>query len=155
MPVPAAAAPDSAPSKRDAYAAFRSPEYRCYTVANFASSIGRQMLGVAIGYGIFQSTHSATALGLVGLMGALPIIFLSIPAGIATDRWNRIWIVVATQVLNVLSSIGLVILALDSVTVPVGACPGAAGLTAWSTRITAPAKMKRQKTTIPTRRHGP
>ena len=126
MPVPAPAAPDSAPSKRDPYAAFRSPEYRCYSVANFASSIGRQMLGVAIGYGIFQSTHSATALGLVGLMGALPIIFLSIPAGIATDRWNRLSIVVATQTLNVLSSIGLVILALDSVIIPpVGPLPAA------------------------------
>jgi MFS family permease len=126
MPVPAPAAPDSAPLKRDPYAAFRSPEYRCYTVANLASSIGRQMLGVAIGYGIFQSTHSATALGLVGLMAALPIIFLSIPAGIATDRWNRIWIVVSTQVLNVLSSIGLVILSLDRVTVPlVGPLPAA------------------------------
>jgi MFS family permease len=126
MPVPAPAAPDSAPSKRDAYAAFRSPAYRCYSVANFASSIGRQMLGVAIGYGIFQSTHSATALGLVGLMGALPIIFLSIPAGITTDRWNRISIVLATQMLNALSSIGLVILALDSVTIPlVGPLPAA------------------------------
>jgi len=126
MPVPAPAAPDSAPSKRDPYAAFRSPEYRCYSVANFASSIGRQMLGVALGYGIFQSTHSATALGLVGLMGALPIIFLSIPAGVATDRWDRISIVVSTQILNVLSSIGLVILTLDSVTVPlVGPLPAA------------------------------
>ena len=76
------------------------------------------MLGVALGYGIYQRTHSATALGLVGLMGALPIILLSIPAGITTDRWDRKAIVLATQVLNILSSLGLVFLTLESVTVP-------------------------------------
>ncbi len=76
------------------------------------------MLGVAIGYEVFQRTHSKTALGLIGLMGALPIILLSIPAGIAADRMNRKVIVLATQLLSALTSIGLTLLALEHVFIP-------------------------------------
>jgi MFS family permease len=116
------AAPQDAPNpslpRRDAYAAFRSPAYRGYAIGNFVSSLGRQMLGVAIGYEVFQRTHSATALGLVGLMGALPIIFLSIPAGIAADRLDRKLIVLATQLLSALTSVGLTLLALQHIQVP-------------------------------------
>ena len=104
--------------KRDPYAAFRSPDYRCYVVGNLISSFGRQVLGIAIGYEIFQRTHSATALGLVGLMGALPIVFLSIPAGLAADRWNRKTIILATQLVTMLASIGLTVLALQHLAVP-------------------------------------
>jgi MFS family permease len=111
-------APSPAPAKRDAYAAFRSPAYRDYAISSFVSNLGRQMLGVALGYEIFQRTHSATALGLVGLVGALPIIFLSIPAGIAADRFNRKAIILITQVLSALTSIGLTILALEHVSIP-------------------------------------
>lgn len=110
--------PSPAPAKRDAYAAFRSPAYRDYAVSSFVANLGRQMLGVALGYEIFQRTHSATALGLVGLMGAVPIIFLSIPAGIAADRLNRKTIILVTQLLSMLTSIGLTILALEHVAVP-------------------------------------
>lgn len=110
--------PSPAPAKRDAYAAFRSPAYRGYAVSSFVANLGRQMLGVALGYEIFQRTHSATALGLVGLMGAVPIIFLSIPAGIAADRLNRKAIILVTQLLTMLTSIGLTILALEHVAVP-------------------------------------
>ena len=76
------------------------------------------MLGVAIGYEIYQRTHSKTALGLVGLMGALPIILLSIPAGIAADRLNRKTLILATQLLTALTSIGLVALAIGHSAVP-------------------------------------
>jgi MFS family permease len=110
--------PSPAPVKRDAYAAFRSPDYRNYAISGFVANLGRQMLGVALGYEIFQRTHSATALGLVGLMGALPIIFLSIPAGITADRLNRKAIILATQLLSALTSIGLTVLALEHVAMP-------------------------------------
>lgn len=110
--------PSPAPAKRDAYAAFRAPAYRDYAISSFVANLGRQMLGVALGYEIFQRTHSATALGLVGLMGAVPIIFLSIPAGIAADRFNRKAIILFTQLLSALTSVGLTVLALEHVAVP-------------------------------------
>ena len=118
MPTAPTDVPSPAPAKRDAYAAFRAPAYRSYAISSFITNLGRQMLGVALGYEIFQRTHSATALGLVGLMGALPIIFLSIPAGIAADRFNRKAIVLLTQLLSALTSVGLTILALEHVSIP-------------------------------------
>jgi MFS family permease len=118
MPEAPQDAPHPALPTRDAYAAFRSPAYRAYASSGFVSMLGRQMLGVALGYEIFQRTHSATALGLVGLMGALPIVFLSIPAGIVADRFNRKVIVLATQAIVVFTSICLVALALEHVAIP-------------------------------------
>src|SRR5580693_1641397 len=126
MPTAQTDAPPPAPAKRDAYAAFRSPAYRSYAISSFVANLGKQMLGVALGYEIFQRTHSATALGLVGLMGALPIIFLSIPAGIAADRLNRKGILLTMQLLSALTSVGLTVLALKHVAVPAIA-PLAAG----------------------------
>jgi MFS family permease len=118
MPNASPDVPSPAPAKRDAYAAFRAPAYRSYAISSFVSNLGRQMLGVALGYEIFQRTHSATALGLVGLMGALPIILLSIPAGIAADRLNRKAIILVNQLLSALTSVGLTVLALEHVSVP-------------------------------------
>lgn len=106
------------PSAHDPYAAFRFPAYRNYWIGGFVSVIGRQMLAVAVGYEIFQRTHSATALGLVGLAGALPVIFLSLPAGQAADRFRRKNILLITQALLVLSSIALMFLSLRHETVP-------------------------------------
>lgn len=51
----------------DPYAALRIPNYRDYLAGSFLSSIGRQAMSVAIGWEIYQWTHSATALGLVGI----------------------------------------------------------------------------------------
>lgn len=126
MPEAPQDAPLPALPRRDAYAAFRSPAYRNYTTSSFIGMLGRQMLGVALGYEIFQRTHSATALGLVGLMGALPIIFFSIPAGLAADRLNRKAIILAAQAVSIFTSLGLVALALEHVSVPALA-PLAAG----------------------------
>ncbi len=118
MPEAPQDAPLPALPRRDAYAAFRSVSYRSYAISGFISMLGRQMLGVALGYEIFQRTHSATALGLVGLMGALPIIFLSIPAGIFADRFNRKAIILLAQALSIVTSIALVVLALEHVAIP-------------------------------------
>ncbi len=118
MPEAPQDAPLPALPRHDAYAAFRSPSYRSYATSGFISMLGRQMLGIALGYEIFQRTHSATALGLVGLMGALPIIFLSIPAGIAADRLNRKAIILTAQFVAMLTSLALVVLALEHVAVP-------------------------------------
>ncbi len=72
------------------------------------------MLGVAISYEVFRRTHSATALGLIGLAGALPVIFLALPAGQAADRFNRRNIIVVTQALGFLTSAGLVLVSMHA-----------------------------------------
>lgn len=109
---------DAAPAERDAYAAFRNPAYRSYSIGNFIAVLGRQMLGLAIGYEVFQRTRSATALGLVGLAGALPVILLALPAGQLADRLPRKAIIIGTQFLSLLTSLGLAWLARHAGTAP-------------------------------------
>lgn len=105
-------------ASHDPYAAFRFPGYRNYWIGGFISVIGRQMLAVAVGYEVFQRTRSATALGLVGLAGALPVILFSLPAGQAADRFRRKAILLVTQALLVTSSAVLVWLSLNHDAVP-------------------------------------
>ncbi len=115
MSGPADSAP---PAPRDAYLAFRNPGYRLYSVGNFISVIGRQMLGVAISLEVFHRTKSATALGLIGLASALPVIFLALPAGQLADRFNRRRIIIITQILGALTSVGLTIVSVRVDIVP-------------------------------------
>lgn len=111
-------APNPALPTRDAYAAFRSPSYRAYAISGLISILGKQMMAMALAYEIYERTHSKTALGLVGLMGALPIILLSIPAGVAVDRLSRKGILIATQIAVIFTSLGLALLAFEHVAIP-------------------------------------
>jgi len=110
-------ATDPAPPA-DPYAAFRIDGYRRYSLGYFVSVIGRQMLSVAVGYELFQRTHSATALGLVGLMGALPVILMALPAGHVADRFNRKTILVISSAVSVLASLALTWLSIAHARVP-------------------------------------
>jgi len=80
---------DSPEAQRDPYAALREPDYRRFLIGNTLSNIGRQALGLAASWQIYQWTQSPTALGLVGLANFLPYIALALPAGHLADRVNR------------------------------------------------------------------
>ena len=110
-------AADTSPT-HDPYAAFRVPAYRNYAIGGFVSVIGRQMLAMSVGLEVYRRTHSATALGLVGLMGALPVIFLSLPAGQVSDRLSRKWIILTSQTLLFCTSLALARLASEGSVVP-------------------------------------
>jgi MFS family permease len=100
------------------YAAFRNPAYRLYSAGNFISVVGRQMLVVAVQYELYRRTQSATALGLVGLAAALPVIFLALPAGQVADRFDRRAIIMVTQVLGAITSTLLAAVALFGAHLP-------------------------------------
>ncbi len=65
------------------------------------------MLQVALGWELYERTHSALALGLVGLVTAIPVIVLALPAGHLADKMDRKKIVIGSQVLFVLMSLSL------------------------------------------------
>src|SRR6202521_2632775 len=73
----------------DPYAAFRFRGFSLFTSGNLLSIMGRQMLAVAVEWEIYARTHSATALGLVGLVFAIPVVGFSLPAGHLADRFSR------------------------------------------------------------------
>jgi MFS family permease len=88
--------PDIA-APHDPYASLRSANYRDYLLGSFLSSIGRQAVTIAASWEIYQWTHSATALGLVGLVNVLPVLALSLPAGALADRRDRRRIIALAQ----------------------------------------------------------
>lgn len=96
----------------DPYAAWRFSGFRWFLFGNLTSVLGRQMTSVAVGWEVYQRTHSPTLLGLVGLFSALPLLFFTIPAGQLADRFARKWIIVATQGVAIVASTGLVFLSL-------------------------------------------
>src|SRR5881409_411017 len=88
----------------DPYAAFRFGGFRLFTAGNLLSITGRLMLAVAVEWEIYALTHSATALGLVGLVIAIPVVGLSLPAGHLADRISRKHIIIVSQLLSAITS---------------------------------------------------
>ncbi len=73
----------------DPYAAFRIHDYRLYVLGWLLAMIGTRIQSVAIGWEIYQRTGEAISLGLVGLVQALPMMLLALPAGVLADRYER------------------------------------------------------------------
>ena len=81
----------------DPYAALRFRNYRLLLTGRFITSFGNEMLSFGIGWELWLRTHSAFALGMVGLVQVIPVILLSLPAGHMADQYNRRRIVVITE----------------------------------------------------------
>ena len=98
------------PSPHDPYAALRFRDFRLLGLGQFIAVLGEQMIGVAIGWELYERTRSALALGLVGLVQVIPVILLSLPAGHIADRFDRKRIAIATRLMLALCSAGLALL---------------------------------------------
>lgn len=94
----------------DPYRALRFRDFRLLLIGTFIVSIGVQMINVAIGWELYQRTGSALVLGGVGLVQVLPVIVLSLPAGHVADQYNRKYIMMVSQMILALSSLGLILL---------------------------------------------
>ena len=62
----------------DAYAALRIKDFRWFVSARFLLTFAIQMQSVIVGWQIYQLTHDALSLGLIGLAEAIPFISLLI-----------------------------------------------------------------------------
>lgn len=63
--------------------------FRLFWLASVASTIALQMQIVAVGWQIYQLTHSPLDLGLVGLVQFVPSLLLVFVVGHVADRYNR------------------------------------------------------------------
>src|ERR1041385_456567 len=102
----------------DPYAAFRSRGFSLFTIGNLLSIMGRQMLAVAVEWEIYARTHSATALGLVGLVIAVPVVALSLPAGHLADRFSRKRIILVSQIFSAMASVALALVSWKHLAIP-------------------------------------
>src|SRR5262245_10874035 len=89
------------------YAVLRNRNYLLYLIGRFFASIGQQMVTVAVGWELYERTHSALALGLVGLTQMIPMILFTLPAGHIADNLERKRVIVLMSAVTVLSSMGL------------------------------------------------
>ncbi len=94
----------------DPYAALRFRDFRLLAVSRFAAALGEMMVSVAIGWELYERTNNAFALGLVGLAQVAPVIAFSLIGGHVADRFNRKRIVLITQLMLGMVSLGLAFL---------------------------------------------
>ncbi|HET7827937.1 MAG TPA: MFS transporter [Candidatus Limnocylindrales bacterium] len=66
-------------------------------IGEFVSSIGDWLYLVALVVLVYQETQDPIMLGIVGAARMLPYIFLSIPAGIITDRFDRRYVLLVSD----------------------------------------------------------
>lgn len=85
----AMSAASAAPAAHDPYAALRIREYRDYLGGNFLALIGRQGVITVALWQVYAWTHSLAAVGMVGFINVLPLLALSLPAGMLTDHFDR------------------------------------------------------------------
>ena len=76
------------------------------------------MLAVAVEWEIYRRTHSATALGLVGLVFAIPVVGMSLPAGHLADRISRKHIILWSQVFSSITSALLALVSWQHLNIP-------------------------------------
>src|ERR1051325_5277863 len=93
--------------QHDAYAAWRLSQFRRYFAGNMILILGWQMQKVAIGWEIYERTHSAMALGYAGLVQFTPQVLFMLFAGHITDTFNRKRVLMAALAGNGLAAAGL------------------------------------------------
>jgi MFS family permease len=93
--------------KASPYAILRNRDFTFYLLGRFMASFGQQMLTVAVGWEIYERTHSPLALGLVGLTAFLPMVAMTLPAGHVADTRERKKVIVLMQGALALTSLGL------------------------------------------------
>ena len=76
-------------NKQDPFLALRFPEFRYFLFTNFFVTIGLLIQEVIIGYELYRITHDPLAIGMIGLMEAVPFILLSLFGGHYSDKLSK------------------------------------------------------------------
>ena len=92
--------------------ALRHRNFRLFFSGQSISLIGTWMQRVALSWLVYQMTHSAFLLGIVGFSGLIPNLLLTPFAGVVADRWNRHTQLLWTQSLAMLQALVLAFLVL-------------------------------------------
>lgn len=85
------------------------PGYRSFVASRVFSSIGFQSVTVAMGWMIYEQSHRAVYLGLVGLCQFVPMVILTFVVGHVADRFDRRRIGLACQLVEALTALVLAV----------------------------------------------
>jgi MFS family permease len=95
---------------RASYGSLQFRDFRLLLIGVFLTMFARQMITVAIGWELYERTGSALILGGVGLAQVIPLIVLFLPSGYVADRYSRKHIIMLSQTVLALASLGLAVL---------------------------------------------
>ncbi len=116
LPDPSAKEP--APDwKPDPYGVLRNRDFRTYLSGKLVATVGQQMFAMALGWELYERTHSALALGFVGLTQVIPMLVCTLPAGHFADRYNRKRIIVLMTM--ILAAVNLALAGISAARAPV------------------------------------
>ena len=101
---------ESNPQTVGRLAAFRYRDFRLFWLSLFISNIGTWMQMTATNWLLYQLTNSPVQLGLNGVFRAVPAIVLGLISGTFADRYDRKWLLLWTQVVLALITVGLGVL---------------------------------------------
>jgi MFS family permease len=97
------------PPTHDSYSALRVPLFRRYLIATSLVSLGTAAQGLAIGWEMYERTNQALALGLVGLVQAIPMLLFTLPAGYLADVFDRRKLMMLSLAGATITSVGLAV----------------------------------------------
>jgi hypothetical protein len=89
-----------------------SRNFRLIWLSQLATTLGRQVVVVAVPYQVYLLTHSSLAVGLLGLFQAVPIVITGLYGGALADRFDRRRLQLVGKSLVALSSLALAIAAI-------------------------------------------
>lgn len=84
-------------------AVFSESSYARFWLARVCSTLSYQMVAVAVGWQLYELTHSTFALGMVGLVQFLPLVLLLLVVGHVADRFNRKTILASCQIVRAIA----------------------------------------------------
>ncbi len=79
------------------FSSLRHRNYRLYFTGNLVTQIGGWLQQIAQGWLVFQLTGSPFYLGVVSFANSLPVMLLSLNAGVVVDRFPRRTVLLLTQ----------------------------------------------------------
>jgi len=101
---------------RRGFAAFRHREFTIYWLGQLCQLVAMQMIGVVVGWQVYEITSNPLDLGLIGLAEFLPVAFLVLPAGHASDRFERRHVIQISDFTRALVALALLKITYDGAT---------------------------------------
>ena len=93
--------------------AFRHRSFRLLWPANFFSYISRWMQMTLLSLLVLELTDSPFFVALVGFFGMAPLLLFGAFGGVLADRFNKRKLLLTTQAINLLASLGMIVLLLS------------------------------------------
>lgn len=97
---------------RKSFIALGVPNFRIWTIGNLLAMTGGWTQRIAQDWLVLELTGSATAVGVTVAMQFAPMLFFGLLGGVIVDRHSKRMLLVTTQALFAVLSLGLAILAL-------------------------------------------